>query len=76
MLGFGKKMCQLSTPLNLFKGWMNLLETHPVTNGKVFDLFHIGIMLSHQLPRIYTFNANDFLWCNEIEVIDPSAQTS
>ena len=66
----------LSTPPNLFKGWMNLLETHPVTNGKVFDLLHIAIMLSHQLPRIYTFNANDFLWCNEIEVIDPSAQTS
>ena len=77
-----KRICQmshillLSTPPNLFEGWINLLETHPVTNGKVFDLLHIAIMLSHGIPSIYTFNANDFLWCNEIEVIDPSTQTS
>ncbi len=77
-----KRICQmphvllLSTPPNLFEGWMNLLETHPVTDGKVFDLLHIAIMLSHGISSIYTFNANDFLWCNEIEVIDPSTQTS
>jgi uncharacterized protein len=65
-------VCLLSTPTNLFEGWINLVETHPVTDGKIFDLLHIAIMLSHGIERIYTFNADDFVWCNEIEVVDLS----
>jgi predicted nucleic acid-binding protein len=65
-------VCLLSTPVNLFEGWMNLVESHPVTDGKIFDLLHIAIMLSHGIQSIYTFNADDFIWCNEIEVIEPS----
>ncbi|MEM9276732.1 MAG: PIN domain-containing protein [Cyanobacteria bacterium P01_F01_bin.143] len=77
-----KRICQmshvllLSNPPNLFESWMNLLETHPVNNGKVFDLLHIAIMLNHGISSIYTFNVNDFIWCNEIEVIDPRTQKS
>ncbi|NES82165.1 MAG: type II toxin-antitoxin system VapC family toxin [Moorea sp. SIO2B7] len=73
-----KRICQmshvdiLSTPLNLFQEWMNLLEQYPITNGQIFDLLHIAIMLSHGIKTIYTFNAKDFVWCSEIEVIDPS----
>ncbi len=73
-----KRICQmshvyvLSTPPNLFQEWMNLLEQHPLINGQIFDLLHIAIMLSHGIVTIYTFNANDFVWCSEIEVIDPS----
>jgi predicted nucleic acid-binding protein len=65
-------VCLLSIPPNLFEGWMNLVESHPVTDGKIFDILHIAIMLSHGIQSIYTFNADDFSWCNEIEVIDPS----
>lgn len=73
-----KRICQmshiylLSTPDNLVEVWMSLVERHPVTNGKIFDLLHIAIMLNHGLKSIYTFNADDFRWCAEIEVIDPS----
>ena len=73
-----RRICQmshvslLSTPPNLFEGWMNLVESHPVTDGKIFDILHVAIMLSHGIQSIYTFNADDFIWCNEIEVIDPS----
>ena len=73
-----RRICQmshvhlLSTPPNLFQEWMNLVEENPVTNGKIFDLLHVAIMLSHGIKTIYTFNASDFLWCSEIIVIDPS----
>ena len=73
-----KRICQmphirlLSTPIDIFERWMNLVAERPVTNGGIFDLLHIAIMLSHQVNRIYTFNVNDFSWCSEIEVIDPS----
>ncbi len=74
-----KRICQmshvylLSTPPHLFQEWMDLLIENPVTNGKIFDLIHVAIMLSHGIKTIYTFNASDFLWCSEIEVIDPSS---
>ena len=73
-----KRICQmrhvrlLSTPVDLFERWMKLLEERPVTNGGIFDLLHIAIMLAHQVTSIYTFNVNDFSWCSQIEVIDPS----
>lgn len=52
--------------------WIELVEERPVTNGGVFDLLHIAIMLAHQVTCIYTFNVGDFSWCSQIEVIDPS----
>lgn len=71
-IGQMSHVCVLSSPPNLFQEWMNLVEKHPVTNGKIFDLLHVAIMLSHGIKTIYTFNVNDFLWCSEIEVIEPS----
>jgi predicted nucleic acid-binding protein len=65
-------VCLLSTPPDLFERWLSLLEEQPVTNGGVFDLLHIAIMLAHQVTRIYTFNIKDFSWCSQIEAIDPS----
>lgn len=67
-----RHVCLLSTPVDLFERWMKLLEERPVTNGGIFDLLHIAIMLAHQVTSIYTFNVNDFSWCSQIEVIDPS----
>ncbi|MDB9517498.1 PIN domain-containing protein [Roseofilum reptotaenium CS-1145] len=65
-------ICLLSTPVDLFESWIALLEERPVTNGGVFDLLHIAIMLAHQISTIYTFNTKDFAWCSQIEAIDPS----
>lgn len=64
-------VCLLSTPIDLFERWMRLLEEQPVTNGGIFDLLHIAIMLAHQVTSIYTFNVKDFSWCSQIEAIDP-----
>lgn len=77
-----KRICQmphidiLTTPPDLLEGWMGLVESHPVTNGQIFDLLHIAIMLSHGIKYIYTFNADDFNWCDEIEVINPSSTSN
>ena len=74
-----KRICQmshikvLSTPKDLFESWLILLEQRPVINGGIFDLIHIAIMLSHGIKQIYTFNVNDFIWCSDIEVIEPKA---
>ncbi|HIK11852.1 MAG TPA: PIN domain-containing protein [Oscillatoriaceae cyanobacterium M33_DOE_052] len=65
-------ICLLSTPVDLFDRWIGLLAERPVTNGGVFDLLHIGIMLAHDVTTIYTFNIKDFSWCSQIEAIDPS----
>lgn len=74
-----RRICQmphvslLSTPPNLFDIWMDLLETNPVINGQIFDLIHVAIMLSHGIRKIYTFNIDDFIHCNQIEVINPNS---
>jgi predicted nucleic acid-binding protein len=61
----------LPTPNNIHKIWLKLLETRPVKDGQIFDLIHIAIMLANQIKRIYTFNVKDFIWCTDIEVIEP-----
>lgn len=65
-------VCLLSSPLDIFERWLILLEERPVTNGGIFDILHVAIMLAHQVTTIYTFNVNDFSWCHQIEVIAPS----
>ncbi len=62
----------LPTPSNIHEIWMKLLEEKPVKNGQIFDLIHIAIMLANQINRIYTFNVNDFVWCLDIELIQPN----
>ena len=52
--------------------WLELLETNPVKGSKVFDVFHLATMLTHNIQRIYTFNDSDFSWYKNIHVIIPS----
>lgn len=49
-----------------------LLESHPqVTRQTIFDLFIVATMLGNQVSRIYTFNTQDFIGFDEIEVLRP-----
>ena len=41
-------ICLVSTPVDLFERWMDLLTERPGTNGGVFDLLHIGIIQRFQ----------------------------
>jgi predicted nucleic acid-binding protein len=74
-----KRICQmphiylLPTPANLDDRWIDLLEEKPVTNGGVFDLLHIAIMLAYEIRTIYTFNTKDFDWCDQIDAVNPTS---
>jgi uncharacterized protein len=61
----------LPTPARTVRGWMELLQRHPVTGGDVFDLQLIATMKANNVQRIYTFNAADFEKFAELTVVVP-----
>lgn len=62
----------LSMSDEVFKRWLELLKTHPVTGATVFDLMHVATMMVHEVKSIYTFNVDDFNGIFDIEIILPS----
>ena len=56
----------------VFKRWLELLKTNPVTWAKVFDLMHVATMMVHGINSIYTFNGDDFDGIPDLEIILPS----
>ena len=52
-------------------GWLDLLRRRPVTGGDVFDLQLVATMLANDVPRIYTFNGEDFEVFPELAVVTP-----
>jgi toxin-antitoxin system PIN domain toxin len=61
----------LPTPARAVRGWMELLQRHPVTGADVFDLQLIATMKANNVQRIYTFNAADFEKFPELTVVVP-----
>jgi predicted nucleic acid-binding protein len=63
----------LRAPQNVVRGWLDLLQRHPVGGSAVFDLQIVATMLANGIQRIYTFNPKDFEVFPELTVIAPSA---
>jgi uncharacterized protein len=61
----------LPTPARAVRGWMELLQRHPVTGADVFDLQLIATMKANNVQRIYTFNAADFEKFPQLTVVVP-----
>jgi predicted nucleic acid-binding protein len=61
----------LPVPAHAVEGWMSLLRRRPVTGGEVFDLQIVATMKANDVPRIYTFNREDFEAFSEILVVTP-----
>ena len=61
----------LPAPVRTVRGWMELLQRHPVTGADVFDLQLIATMKANNVQRIYTFNAADFEKFPELTVVVP-----
>jgi predicted nucleic acid-binding protein len=61
----------LQLPEDILPRWLNLLTQHPVKGANVFDLIHLATMISQGVTSIYTFNDEDFNWCQDIDVIVP-----
>ena len=64
-------MAILPVPGDVVRRWMALVQRHPVTGGRVFDLQLVATMLGNGVRRIYTYNRSDFEAFEEIEVLTP-----
>ena len=61
----------LPIPARAVEGWLDLLRRRPVNGGDVFDLQLAATMLANDVPRIYTFNGEDFEVFPELAVVTP-----
>jgi predicted nucleic acid-binding protein len=63
----------LPVPVDIVDRWLELLQTHAVTRGRIFDVQLVATMLGNGVQRIYTFNVRDFTPFSELEVLTPPA---
>jgi predicted nucleic acid-binding protein len=61
----------LPVPATVVDELMALLLRRPVTGGEIFDLQIVATMKLNGVPRIYTFNTDDFKPFQEIEAFTP-----
>jgi hypothetical protein len=60
-------------PVDIVDCWLELLQSHPVIRGRIFDVQLVATMLGNEVRRIYTFNVRDFTPSPELEVLVPPA---
>jgi predicted nucleic acid-binding protein len=46
----------LPVPVDVVDRWLELLQAHPVTRARIFDVQLVATMLGKEVRRIYTFN--------------------
>ena len=56
---------------SIFSHWEALIRKHKPTNRRVFNARHVAFMIVHQIPRILTFNDQDFAPYTEIQAVNP-----
>jgi len=56
---------------SIFENWELLIQKYKVTNRHVYDLRFVAFMLTHNIPRILSFNDVDFAQFSEIQVMNP-----
>ncbi len=61
----------LPTPARAVAGWMSLVRRNPVVGANIFDLQIVATMLANRIPRIYTFNGDDFSVFAELRIVTP-----
>jgi toxin-antitoxin system PIN domain toxin len=62
----------LPNPADLVERWIGLLERHPVTGRRVFDVQLVAAMLGNNIQTLYTFNTSDFEAFDECDAVTPS----
>jgi predicted nucleic acid-binding protein len=55
----------------IYPQWEQLVAKYKPTNRRVFDTKHVAFMLVHRIPKILTFNDQDFLHYSEIQALNP-----
>jgi predicted nucleic acid-binding protein len=65
-------MTLLPIPIDLVSRWIALVQQHPITGSRIFDVQIVATMLGNEVKRVYTYNTADFMgFDDEIEVLRP-----
>ncbi|MCY7273768.1 MAG: PIN domain nuclease, partial [Phormidesmis sp. CAN_BIN44] len=56
----------------IFPTWERLIQHYRVMGKQAHDTRLVAAMLVHNIPKILTFNVQDFLRFTEITVLDPT----
>jgi predicted nucleic acid-binding protein len=66
-------MTLLPLPLDIVSRWIALVQQHPITGSRIFDVQIVATMLGNDVKRVYTYNTSDFRdFDHEIEVLMPA----
>ena len=61
----------LAEDLGVFHAWSDLVTKYEITNRVCFDAKIVASMLENQVPRLLTFNDQDFTRFTEIATLNP-----
>ncbi len=66
-------MTLLPLPVDIVSRWIDLVQQHPITGSRIFDVQIVATMLGNDVKRVYTYNTSDFReFDDEIEVLTPA----
>lgn len=67
-----KRFLRLEDPAGMLKEWLRIVQTHHITGLKAHDMRLVAYARLHRIPRIFTFNTDDFkAVSSEITVVHP-----
>jgi hypothetical protein len=65
-------MTLLPLPIDIVTRWIALVQQHPISGSRIFDVQIVATMLGNDINRVYTYNTSDFMgFDDEIEVLTP-----
>jgi predicted nucleic acid-binding protein len=65
-------MTLLPLPIDIVSRWIALVQQHPISGSRIFDVQIVATMLGNDINRVYTYNTSDFMgFDDEIEVLTP-----
>ena len=50
---------------------IELIKKYNITRQNIFDFVLVGIMIDHNIDKIFTVNDKDFSMIEEIKVVNP-----
>jgi predicted nucleic acid-binding protein len=62
----------LPVPPDVTSRWLDMLSSHPVRGGAVFDLQLVATMAANGIERVCTFNRRDFEGFPGLQILTPS----
>lgn len=68
-----QRFLNLADPKGIVKEWRRIVETHHIVSYKAHDMRFVAYARLHRIPRIMTFNTDDFkAVTSEIQAVNPA----